>query len=283
MACSRDGKELIVYRTSKDGFSGNLYITKAEDYGWGKLEKLSDMINSKHQEASASFGGPGENVLYFSSDKPGGYGGKDLYRVQKMPDGTWSEPFNLGPNINTEHDEDAPYVAADGTLYFASKGHDNMGGYDIFSSLPGNDGFTNPTNMGYPINTPADDIFFSMDASGKQGYFSSDRQGGFGLQDLYSVHFDDSETVIYRGQLVSSNNSFEGRATIRLIDGDRETQTMLFQTANEQNDFVLALEAGKDYTVIIEADGYLPFKKTVNVAPGSGKKAELNEDILLSK
>lgn len=283
VACSQDGKQLIVYRTSKDGFSGNLYITRAEDYGWGKLEKLSDKINSKHQEASASFGGPDENVLYFSSDRPGGYGGKDLYRVQRMPDGSWSEASNLGPTINTEHDEDAPFVAADGTLYFASKGHDNMGGFDIFSALPGKDGFAKPTNMGYPINTPADDIFFSLDETGKHGYFSSDRQGGYGLQDLYSVHFDDTQTVIYRGQLVSTNNAFEGRATIRLIDGDRETQTMLFQTSNKQSDFVLALEAGKDYTVIIEADGYLPFKKTVNVAAGSGKKGEINEDILLSK
>ncbi len=283
VACTRDGRELIVYRTSKDGFSGNLYIAPANEQGWGKMEKLSDKINSKHQEASASFGGPEENVLYFSSDRPGGFGGKDIYKVQRLPDGNWSEPMNLGASINTEFDEDAPFVAADGTLYFASKGHDNMGGFDIFSALPSAGGYAAPTNMGYPINTPADDIFFSIDAEGKTGYFSSDRKGGHGMQDLYSVTFDDSGVIFYRGQLVGINNQVESRATIRLIEDERGVETVLYQTEIHASDFVLALEPGKEYTMVIEAAGYKKFSRTFQGAELNKANHFIEEQITLRK
>jgi hypothetical protein len=283
VACSGNGSKLIVYRTSKDGFSGNLFITEAEGQEWGKMTDLSDQINSKYQEASASFGGPEENVIYFSSDKPGGYGGKDLYKVQKLPDGNWSEPLNLGADINTELDEDAPFVAHDGTLYFASKGHDNMGGFDIFSATASANGFAPPTNMGYPINTPADDIFFAPDKEGKLGYFSSDRMGGFGLQDIYKVQLDKARTVIYRGQLVSQNARVESRATIKLVEENLGTAHALFQTQGGDSEFVLALEPGRSYKMVVEAEGYQTYTKTIEVNPNGEGKGMLNENIQLSK
>ncbi len=283
VACSHDGNELIVYRTSKDGFSGDLYKAVHTEDGWGKLEKLSEKINSRYQEASASYGGPEQNVLYFSSDRPGGYGGKDIYKVQQLPDGTWSEPFNLGPTINTPYDEDAPFIAADGTLYFASKGHDNMGGFDIFSARPLTGGYSEPVNLGYPINTPADDIFFSIEPQGKQAYFSSDRKGGYGLQDIYTVHLNLDETIIYRGKLLSMGMPVKSRATVTLIEKQGVENRVLFQVETGKSEFILALDAEKAYTVEVEADGYGQSTRDLHFElPVSGTK-EVVEDIELSR
>lgn len=280
VACTPEGEQLLIYRTSKDGFSGNFFEANRVGQGWGELEPLSSKINSKYQEASACFGPYGEEVMYFSSDRPGGYGGKDLYKVQKLPDGNWGEPMNLGPEINTEYDEDAPFVSNDGTLYFASKGHNNMGGYDIFSALPTANGFSSPTNMGYPINTPADDIFFSIDNEGLKGYFSSDRRGGFGLQDLYSIHFDQKAMVMYRGQLFDNQFPAGTRASIRVVKEEKET--FVYQLDGSEHDFTLALESGKNYTVSVEVEGYQALTRTLNF-DAADESGEVIETYQLSK
>lgn len=283
VACSPDGTQLMIYRTSKDGYSGNLFTAARNGDGWSEPEKLGDNINSKHQEASASFGNNEQAVLYFSSDRPDGYGGKDIYKVQKLPDGSWGQAQNLGPQLNTPHDEDAPFIAEDGTLYFASKGHQNMGGYDIFYALPNGDGFSEPTNMGYPINTPADDIFFSIDPQSKVGFFSSDRKGGFGLQDLYTVKFDEREKVIYRGRLIDRYADFDTRAVIRLVEADASTGSVLYQTETGKDNFVFALDKGKEYTLTVEAVGYDAFSKSIVFQSDLEGKREIEDEIILNK
>jgi len=283
VACSPDGEQLMIYRTSKDGYSGNLYTAARVGNSWAQPQKLGDNINSKHQEASASFGNAEQAVLYFSSDRPDGFGGKDIYKVQKLPDGSWGEAQNLGPGINTPQDEDAPFIAEDGTLYFASQGHENMGGYDIFYALPSGDGFSDPTNMGYPINTPADDIFFSIDPQSKLGFFSSDRKGGFGLQDLYSVKFDEKEKVIYRGRLIDRFADFDARAVIRLEEADATSNAVLYQTETGKDKFVFALDKGKEYTLTVEAVGYDVFSKSVVFRSDVKGKREIEDEIFLNK
>lgn len=129
---------------------------------------------------------PDGRRMYFVSDMPGGYGGTDIYVVRRQGDG-WSEPENLGPTINTPHNEVFPFMAADGTLYFSSNGHPGLGGLDIFAALPGRDGtFSVPINVGIPVNSPADDFAFVIDPTGSRGYFSSDRADGRGSDDIYS-------------------------------------------------------------------------------------------------
>ncbi len=128
-----DGRSMVLFRTSEDLLSGDLYWTEFQANSWGVPLKLGEEINSKdYIESSASFS-PDGSVLYFSSDRPGGYGGKDIYRVVRFGNGLWSQPSILGPTVNTPYDEDAPFIHPDGkTLFFSSKGHNNMGGYDIF-------------------------------------------------------------------------------------------------------------------------------------------------------
>lgn len=284
VACSQDGNSMIIYRTNKNGFSGDLYISEREAGEWSELEKLSDVINTKHQEASATFGERDGSILYFSSDQPGGYGGKDLYKVQKLPDGSWGEVVNLGDQINTPYDEDAPFMAANGSLYFASKGHENMGGYDIFCTKTEDGIWQKPGNLGYPINTPGDDIFFVLDDTGNKGYFSSERIGGMGLQDIYEVSFDESNAVIVKGELTSLEDGVPGNATVKLIDEDLGRLEGVFQADPQEGKFVLALNTNKNYLVRVEAEGFKTLEKELYFKSTDAIGfQEVNEKLILSK
>ncbi len=283
VACSPDGKSLIIFRTSKDGFSGDLYITEKKLYVWADVEKLDQSVNSKYQEASACFGDQDGSILFFSSDRPGGFGGKDIYRVRRLPNGTWGEAENLGEEINTSFDEDAPFIAADGALYFSSKGHENMGGFDIFCSTLKDEGFESPRNIGYPINTPGDDIFFVLDATGKMAYFSSERMGGYGLQDIYRVEFDDSNTIIFKGALVNSFEGNLGAATVTLLNEDDGSVEGLYQTDPALGTFIMALNTNKKYTFLVEADGYKTLEKSVYYGAELDGVKEVSEELTLMK
>jgi hypothetical protein len=147
----------------------------------------------EYLETSACYSKDG-NLIFFSSNRPGGFGGKDLYYIRKLPNGKWAEPFNLGPAINTPYNEDAPFIhPAENILFFSSEGHTNMGGYDIFKSRFDESAvFAEPTNMGSPVNTVDDDIFFVLNTDASMGYLSSERQGGYGSQDIYTVYFPEN-------------------------------------------------------------------------------------------
>ena len=283
VASSFDGNSLIIYRTSKDGYSGDLFISRKDGYAWTEPLKLDAEINSKHQEASACFGNKEGTIIYFSSDRPSGYGGKDLYKVIELPDGSWSKAQNLGDEINTPYDEDGPFLANDGSLYFGSKGHDNMGGYDIFCAAASGNGFKKPTNLGYPINTPSDDLFFNIDPTGRMAYFSSDRSGGYGLQDIYQIVFDDANTIIYKGEITAIDNGDAQNAMVTLVNEENGNVEGLYQTSSEQSTFVLALTSNKKYTVLIEADGYQTIEKSMFFGAELNGTTEINEEIILSK
>lgn len=185
-----DGNLLFIYKDDGEN-NGDVYYSTLDGDEWSFPEKLGSDINTqKYQEPSACLSADG-NTLYFVSDRKGGLGGRDIYRCVKLPNGKWSLATNLGAPINTEFDEDAPFLHPDGvTLYFSSKGNKNMGGYDIFfSSMMDDLGklWTPPTNIGYPINTPDDDIFYVTSPDGKRGYYASNKEGSFGEKDIYKI------------------------------------------------------------------------------------------------
>ena len=188
---SADGEKLMLYRTSKDLRSGDIFESDFVNNKWTQPTIIGNMVNDpKYVEPSACYS-PNGNTIFFSSNRPGGYGGKDLYAVKKLPNGIWGMPYNLGPTINTEYNEDAPFVHPSGNiLFFSSEGHKNMGGYDVLKSIYDEDGkFNAPQNLGSPINTVDDDIFFVLNTDASYGYFSSEREGGFGSHDIYRVYF----------------------------------------------------------------------------------------------
>jgi outer membrane protein OmpA-like peptidoglycan-associated protein len=188
LALSADGKTLFIYR---DEGLGDIYFSeKADDGTWSSPEALPGVINSSYREASISIT-KDEDVLYFSSTRPGGYGGSDIYMCTKDSKGEWSRVKNLGPGINTEYDEDGPFIFYDSkTLYFSSTGRKGMGGYDIFKSTLINadkSEWSEPENLGFPINTPDDDVFYVSTKDGVRGYYASVRDDGMGYLDIYMI------------------------------------------------------------------------------------------------
>lgn len=188
LSFSPDGKLLFVY---KDEGNGDIYFTERQKDGtWGELEALPGIINSSYRESSVSITADGE-LLYFASERPGGYGGSDIYVCSKDSKGEWSKVKNLGATINTEFDEDGPFIDySQKTLYFSSQGRKGMGGFDIFKSNLLNadkNEWSEPENMGYPINSPDDDIYFSGTKDGKHWYYSSVREDGMGYSDIYTI------------------------------------------------------------------------------------------------
>ena len=129
-------------------------------------------------------------ILYFVSDQDGGIGGKDIYRSTRKEDGTWGVAENIGPVINTNFDEEAVfYDVNEDMLYFSSRGHNSIGGYDVFRSKFDNDVWSEPENLGYPINSGADDVFFTFDSKMNKGYMSTIRDEGVGNFDIYLVRY----------------------------------------------------------------------------------------------
>ena len=260
---SADGEKLLIYRTSKDLVTGDIYESFYSNNVWSNPEATGPIVNSPgYLETSACYS-PGGDIIFFSSNRPGGYGGKDLYLVRKLQNGKWAKPFNLGASINTEYDEDAPFLHPLGnTLFFSSEGHKNMGGYDIFkSNFDGSGNFEAPINLGSPINTVDDDIFFVMNTDASKGYLSSEREGGFGLQDIYSVSFPVTAPSlnVYNIHVVDESSSVIKEVELKLINLENEATYGVYK-ANDRTGKVLVIsQKNKEYRIIIDAPGYERF------------------------
>ncbi len=206
ISVSPDGQTLFIYR---DNFGdGQVMESKLIGETWSEPILLGSDINTAAWETHATISADG-NTLYFVSDREGGLGKRDIYRCVKLPNGEWSKATNIGPTINTPYDEDSPFLTADGkTLYFSSKGHNSMGGFDIFYSTFGADGeWSTPVNMGYPLNTVDDDVFFVPMADGRRAYYSSSKDGGYGLKDIYLIDMPDvtneSQLAVLKGFIIA--------------------------------------------------------------------------------
>lgn len=183
---SSDGK--VLFLSKDDNYNSDIYTSSFIGNSWTPIVKLGKNVNTKYWESHGFISEDG-NQLIFASDKPGGFGGLDLYISRKI-NGEWGPAINLGPEINTQFNEDRPFLINNGkTLFFSSQGHQNMGGYDIFrSDLQSNNLWSNPQNIGYPLNTPDDNIFFMPIGNGKSGYYSLFKEsGGYGEEDIYKI------------------------------------------------------------------------------------------------
>ena len=273
---SADGQSLFLFKPSDDLKTGDLYISRMGLDDWEKPVKLGSDINSEYTESSASIS-MDDKVLFFSSDRPGGFGGKDIYKVLRLPNGKWSKALNLGPTVNTAYDEDAPFIHSDKkTLYFSSKGHTNMGGYDIFKTVYEKRVWSAPENLKYPINTVQDDIFYVVSASGKIGYYSSSKEGGFGGQDIYKVVLKDefvSEHILKGIVLAKKGNSFLS-AKITLIENESKKVKGIYKSNNNTGNFIMLVNPEKTYSIVVESDDYHSYTADLEFDVNSNERVE---------
>jgi len=281
IAISADGQELLLYKD--DLGDGNIYSSKLRGENWSVPRKLNANINSKFWEPCACLSADG-NTLYFVSDRPGGFGGTDIYKSSRKPGGDWEQAVNLGPTINTPFDEYSPFLHPDGqTLYFSSRGHKGMGGYDVFFSrtlLSDANAWLLPVNVGFPINSPGDDVFYSVTADKQMAYFSSSREGGLGEKDNYALTFKESTVspiTIVKGKIQSSSPS------VIITISDNQTQKVLnvLHTNSKTGDYIYVLTPGRSYNITYETDGALFYSDNKYISYQSHYH-EVNNSVSLS-
>lgn len=263
VSLSPDGQQLILYRDNSSG-DGNLFVSHLNGVQWTYPNYIdssnSGVVNSPAWEPSASLSPDGRTLL-FSSNRAGGFGGLDIYKVSIGADGKWGVPDNLGPDINTEYDEDAPFIHADdSTMFFSSKGHNTMGGYDVFIAKEDTMGnWSHVQNIGYPINTPDDDIYFNVSADGRRAYYTSVRKGGYGEKDNYEVFFKKPLPVQPLAVLVGYIKTPDGNpmpnditVTSTLINGNYSTTVRVNPKTGK---FLQVLRPDAKYNVSITTQG----------------------------
>jgi hypothetical protein len=255
---SKDGKDLYLY--SSADYDGIIYTSRFENGKWSPLVKLNDNINTKYWESHATISHDNKK-LYFTSNRKGTYGGLDIYVSSRDSTGDWGPAVNLGPTINTPYNEESPFLSQDDkTLFFSSRGHFNMGGYDIFySTLLDNGQWSVPLNVGAPLNTTDDDVFFKPLNQGYEGYISKEIPGGFGKQDIYRVEIfsnDHPRTFFVRGMVKVADliNSSNDSVKISAMNIKNPDQTMIVYSNPQTGKYEFQLPQG-DYQITYQGDG----------------------------
>lgn len=250
-----DGQQLFIYNGEDAGTILTSYLTGDE---WSEPENLGESINTRYRETHASLSADGK-YLYFTSNRPGGYGGLDIYLSEKLKNGNWGKAKNLGPSINTSSDEEGPFIHHDGiTLYFSSKGLETMGGFDIFTCHLNEFGtWTKPENLGYPINTIDDDAFFVITPNGKRAYFSSYREDGFGGNDIYMMALPEAEekpVTVVKGNVKACDSDIED-VLITVFDKENDDLVGLYKPNSKTGKYLFILSRGRNYYAIYEING----------------------------
>ena len=234
-----------------------IYFSKKKGKGW-----TAPVLLPLPYDSVTTFGHPSISedgkILYFASDMNGGYGGKDIWMVKKMKRDEWSEPINLGDQINTSGDELFPFIHADGALYFASNGHVGMGGMDIYKAEFDAEGtLLSISNMKSPINSPLDDFGIIFEGKREVGYFSSNRTGGKGGDDIYQFNLP-SLTLTLSGIATDANtNSIVGGANVSLMGTDGTTATTITDNSGRYEFGKDVISEGVAYELTISKEGYL--------------------------
>jgi hypothetical protein len=255
---SIDGKVLYLYSSAE--YDGIIYSSRFENNTWAPLVKLNDNINTKYWESHATVSHDNKK-LYFTSNRKGTLGGLDIYVSKRDSTGDWGPAVNLGPVINTPYNEESPFLSKDDkTLFFSSRGHYNMGGFDIFySTLLDNGEWSVPMNIGYPLNTTDDDVFYEPMNDGYEGYISKDQPGGFGKQDIYRIEKytdDHPRKFIVRGVAKITDPESILKDSVKISTTNiRKTNQKLTSYANPgTGEYYFQIPQG-NYNITYEADG----------------------------
>jgi len=298
-----DGRTMVIYRD--DAGNGDLFESVRSGDSWSSPVAFGPNINTPGHETSAWYSFDRQWLYFVTDGLDDNVGGQDIYRSRwDAVNKQWGRAENLGPTVNTIYDEDGVYVHPDGkTIYFSSKGHSSIGGYDIFSSRLENGQWTKPGSLGWPVNSPDDDMFFVMTADGNKGYFSSLRADGLGEDDIYCANFGPVDgstadnllvnaaggatfpavkptTVILKGKVIDHAERTGVEAQIQFMDLANANLVAAFTTDGATGNYLVAVPAGHDYAMYVKANGYLTHSENIPVLEGM-QHLDLDLDIAM--
>lgn len=284
-ACFSADGQLMVYTgcTRSDGIGNcDLYIATLEGDHWTQPKNMGNVVNSQEWDSQPTIS-PDGNRIIFCSARAGGYGAEDLYMIEKNSFGEWGPPMNLGGVVNTPFSDDSPFLAQDGkTLYFGSKGHPGFGGYDIFKTTYENGKWSEPVNMGKPLNTEGDDNYFTIGGAGEKGYFSSNR--GEGQVDLYEISIPaemrPQTTVVVEGVVTDAKTKKDVDALVTVEDLNSGELLAVNRSNSATGKYLVVLLAGRTYSVSASKDGYFFHSERFDV-PLTGKYETIEKNISL--
>lgn len=288
ISVSQDERRIYVYQDTVG--NGDIFYS---DFSTNRFNKIKPIVingvNSKDYWETHCAVTPDGRTMYFTSARPGGFGGRDIYRVVKTPDGNWGQPFNLGPTINSAFDEESPFIASDNkTLYFASNGPKSMGGFDIFVSVIDEDNnWSDPINLGSPVNSTGDDLFYTETIDGRKGYITSTRSDTRGEKDIYEVQNDYMNVnrgAVMKGKMITlDNRPIPEDVTISLLcsNCDNAVERTVYPRARD-GQFMMLLEPCRDYEVIFRhSDGTKEFYREQLKTDCSKDKEEIYREVYL--
>ncbi len=284
VALSHDGSEMILYYD--DDYIGNLYYSRMEDGLWTPAIKMGENISTKYWESHASFSKDGQS-LFFTSNRKGGHGGLDIYLSEKQSDGKWGTPVNLGPTINSRYNEECPYISEDGqVLYFSSYGHYNMGGYDIFYSRKTPQGnWAEPVNIGYPINTTDDNLYFQPFENGNAAYYSIYSPSGIGRHDIYYMNIyslNNPRLYYITGNLSTEDGQMDSSQLFVYVIDTENGDTLIYTNPTEEGAFAFQLKQGI-YELHFSGEDYDELIRPLQITTTSNKQGiELEDNMVLS-
>ena len=263
LSVSQDGEWMVFAGdlTGQGHRSFDIYISYYTPQGWSEPQNLGPNINSDFYESGPTLS-PDKRALYFVSNRPGGYGGRDLYVSYRQPNGKWGPAMNMGPDINSAGDEQAPFIHADNqTLYYTSDGLPGYGGSDLFVIRKGIDGeWGKPENLGYPINTIENEGSLAVSADGLTAYYASDRSDSRGGLDIYKFDLRPDirpyRTLYVKGKVIDKKTNKTLPSSVELTDNTNNKALMKVQT-DELGEYFITLPTGKDYTFTVNRKGYL--------------------------
>lgn len=283
---SHSGKEMVLYVGNAEYGSALMHSEMQKNKSWAKPVFFNEPVNTGlAQEREGSYSDDG-NTLFFVSSRKKGLGEADIYFTKKLPNGEWGIPQNAGPNINTPYNEGFPLISADGkVLSFSSQGHTGMGGFDIFKSKwdETKQEWGEAVNVGYPLNTPDDDMMFSLAANNRDGYLSAYRPGGFGDLDIYKVVFLDAEkplTALVGNVRSGDSTKVKIDAEISITDTKTNTLIETKDVNRETGRYIFIVEPGM-YKVEIQSKGHVDFKEDITVFDKSDFTVEFEKNFVL--
>lgn len=294
---SPDGKQIFIYKNDidvKESRGGDVFVSKINAGKWRTPEPIGKPIASSYWEGGACVS-PDGKTYFFSSEREGGFGGSDIWMVEKINKKDWGKPVNLGAEVNSKFDEAGMFLAPDGkTLFFCSNGPNSMGSYDVFKTVLENGKWSTPQNLGYPINSSSKEGQITVSADAKVAYISSERKGGLGENDIYKIDLKDYAILekdgkrktsnglsILKGTIREGNEGF-GVADVIVSVKDESNKLVASGNTNENGEYFLTMRGG-NYTLLVQKKGYKDIEEKFELGKSAEQTVILEKGYLINK